>query len=285
MDARFLVAIGTGSGLGCRSSPDFPSNGVNGPPAPASFPTSRSNHCLTGTQPSFRVRLPSGDCAHTGGMENQEYVSTDRLTVAQWTQKLAQATGRPGGGAGSGVMLSMAAALTSMVAGYSESADSGGETERIKLRAEVLRGQSLRLADEDAACSKAFGEAFSTPQGPARSAAIREAALTAAESSAAIGEKAAEVIPDLQWLAEHGNPALVADIVVALGALRAAVSGTRANVRYDLSIMRAHRTAAQGADESADLLEAIERFDSSLRRIDALSAEIDTRIVKRLSGD
>lgn len=245
----------------------------------------RSGRSLVGSQHSFRVRRPSWDRAHTGGMENQEHVSTDRLTVAQWTQKLAQATGRPGGGAGSGVMLSMAAALTSMVAGYSEDADSGGETERLKLRAEVLRGQSLRLADEDAACSKAFGEAFSTPQGPARSATIREAALAAAKSSAEIGRKAAEAIDDLHWLAEHGNPALIADIVVALGALRASISGSRANFRYDLSIVRVHRASGQSADETADLLDAIERADSSLLRIDALSAEIDTRIANRLSGD
>ena len=79
------------------------------------------------TQRPFRVWQPEAAYAHTCGMGKPESVSTEQLTVAQWTEKLSRATGLPGGGAGSGVMLSMAAALICMVAGYSEDADVGGE--------------------------------------------------------------------------------------------------------------------------------------------------------------
>lgn len=218
-------------------------------------------------------------------MGKPESVSTEQLTVAQWTEKLSRATGVPGGGAGSGVMLSVAAALICMVAGYSEDADAGGEAGRIDQRGQILRSESLRLADEDAACSESFGEAFHVPSGPERSEAICDAALGAARSSADIGKQAASAVDDIQWLAEYGNQALIADIVVALGALRASISGCRANVCFDLSTLQAHRDFPRPAGEAADLQGTIEPLGRSLVRIDELSAEIDTRITSRLQGD
>lgn len=235
-------------------------------------------------QPSVRLRHPASGYVHTGGMENRESVSTDQLTVSQWTKKLAKSTGMPGGGAGSGVMVSMAAALISMTAGYSQDAGDGSEAGRIGHRAELLRRQALRLADEDAACSKAFGEAFHAPRGPARSATICEAALAAARSSAAIGRQAATAVGDLAWLAEHGNPALVADVVVALGALRASISGCRANVRYDLSVLREHRVSPSIGDGAERLSADVECWNRAVAQIDGLSAAIDQQITDPLTG-
>ncbi|MFJ2618438.1 cyclodeaminase/cyclohydrolase family protein [Glutamicibacter sp. NPDC087344] len=211
-------------------------------------------------------------------MNEPEPVSTEQLTVAQWVAKLSQATGLPGGGAGSAVMLSVAAGLICMVAGYSEDADASGEAMRIKRRGQILRTESLRLADEDASCSESFGQAFHTPSGPARSMRICAAALNAARSSADIGRHAAAGLNDLHWLSEHGNPALIADLAVLLGALRASISGSRANIYFDLSTMQAHRDSERPAEEPADLYGTIERLDRALVRIDQLSAQLDTRI-------
>lgn len=240
---------------------------------------------MGGTQEPFRKRWPSTVCAHTGGMKKPESVSTQRLTVAQWTEKLSRTTGVPGGGAGSGVMLSMAAALICMAAGYSEDAAVEGEAGRIRRRGQILRKESLQLADEDAACSASFGEAFHIPSGPARAAAICGAALQAARSSAAIGKRAAAAVDDIRWLAEYGNQALVADMVVALGALRASISGCRANVCFDLSTLQAHRDSGQPEGEAAPLHGTLEQLDRALASIDKLSADIDARIRERLSDD
>lgn len=206
-------------------------------------------------------------------MEEPE-VTTQQSTVEDWTTALAESTGSPGGGAGTGVMLAVAASLTSMVAGYSD----GDEVEGIRACAQDLRRSALKLADEDATASKAFGAAFRLDKGPERDEAIRRASVDAAKASAVLGDRAVEAIDDLAWLAHNGNKALVADVVVAFGALRAAVAGARTNVSFDLASLRsAGSTLEQVRDQHPDLWSSVKRLTGALERIDALTAAIDDR--------
>ena len=207
---------------------------------------------------------------------DQPEVTTQGSTVEEWTRALAQSTGSPGGGAGTGLMLAVAASLTSMVAGYS--GDDGGEPARIRDRARALRGEALRLADDDASASKAFGAAFRLEPGPERDEAIRCASLEAAASSAVLGERAIAAIDDLAWLSTNGNRALVADVVVAFGALRAAVAGARTNVSFDLGSLRSAGTGLEEVrEQQPDLWAAVEKLNAAMDRIDALTAAIDHR--------
>lgn len=215
-----------------------------------------------------------------GTAEDMEEVTTQDSTVEEWTRALAESTGSPGGGAGTGLMLAVAASLTSMVAGYSENSreDDGGEPGRIRDRAQALRREALRLADEDASASKAFGAAFRLEPGPERDEAIRNASLEAAASSAVLGERAFEAIDDLAWLATNGNRALVADVVVAFGALRAAVAGARTNVSFDLGSLRSAGTSLeQIREQQPELWAAVEKLNAAMDRIDTLAADIDHR--------
>ncbi|MBT2564965.1 cyclodeaminase/cyclohydrolase family protein [Arthrobacter sp. ISL-85] len=210
-------------------------------------------------------------------MEEAE-VTTQESTVEEWTRALAESTGSPGGGAGTGLMLAVAASLTSMVAGYSGEEDDGGEAARIRERAQALRKEALRLADDDASASKAFGAAFRLERGPERDEEIRRASLEAAASSAVLGERAIEAIDDLAWLATNGNRSLVADVVVAFGALRAAVAGARTNVSFDLGSLRSAGTSLeQVREQQPDLWAAVEKLSEAMDRIDALAADIDHR--------
>lgn len=203
-------------------------------------------------------------------------MTTQGSTVAEWTRALAESTGSPGGGAGTGLMLAVAASLTSMVAGYSD--DDGGEPAGIRTRARALRQEALRLADDDASASKAFGAAFRLEPGPERDEAIRRASLDAAASSAVLGERAIAAIDDLAWLATNGNRALVADVVVAFGALRAAVAGARTNVSFDLGSLRsAGTTLDQVREQHPELWAAVEKLNGAMDRIDELTAAIDHR--------
>ncbi len=95
-------------------------------------------------------------------MNDSESVTTQQSTVEEWTKALAESTGSPGGGgAGTGVMLSIAASLTSMVAGYTEAEEAQREQlAGIHSRAHELRRTALQLADDDASASNAFGAAF-----------------------------------------------------------------------------------------------------------------------------
>ena len=212
---------------------------------------------------------------------NSAHVSARTSTIDAWTDALAQSTGAPGGGAASGVMLAIAYSLTSMVAGYTEVDDEQqAELNALKDRATTGRETALRLADEDAAASQSFGRAFRLKAGEGREEAIREASVDAAESSADLGTTGAEAVSDLEWLAQHGNPDLVADIAVACGALRAAVAGARTNMGFDLGSLTSSGEALDDVRRQHPLLsKTVQQLDDVLGRIDRLSASIEGRAV------
>ncbi|WP_411558318.1 cyclodeaminase/cyclohydrolase family protein [Plantibacter sp. MPB07] len=228
----------------------------------------------------------------TGSADTDE-VSTEHSSVSTWMQALGTATGNPGGGAASGLMLAIAAGLTAMVAGYTRAThateDASGQDENgseaeaeatiaaLRTRAEARSELALRLADEDAHASRAFGSAFRLPAGVERDEAIRGASIEAAAASARLGEHAVDAIDDLAWLTEHGNPALIADVAVAIGALRAAITGARTNVSFDLgSVRSAHGSLEEVRADEPRLWELVPVFDRALERIDRLAASIDS---------
>ncbi|MGG7449643.1 cyclodeaminase/cyclohydrolase family protein [Plantibacter auratus] len=221
----------------------------------------------------------------TGSADTDE-VSTEHSSVSTWMQALGTATGNPGGGAASGLMLAIAAGLTAMVAGYTRAThateDASGRDSAeatiaaLRARAEARSELALRLADEDAHASRAFGSAFRLPAGVGRDEAIRAASIEAAAASARLGEHAVDAIDDLAWLTEHGNPALIADVAVAIGALRAAITGARTNVSFDLgSVRSAHGSLEEVRADEPRLWELVPVFDRALERIDRLAASID----------
>ncbi|GAA1160974.1 cyclodeaminase/cyclohydrolase family protein [Nesterenkonia sandarakina] len=212
-------------------------------------------------------------------MSETEAITTHRSTVAKWTHGLSQATGSPGGGAGAGVMLAIAASLTSMVAGYTEpDAQCADRLSAILAQAQDRRGTALQLADDDATASQAFGAAFKVDPGPEREEAIREAAIGAAQSSAELGDHAVSAIEDLAWLAEHGKQALIADVVVAFGALRAAVAGARTNASFDLATLKSSGSTLEQIQASHPRLWAsVQDLTAAIERIDACTASIDDR--------
>jgi formiminotetrahydrofolate cyclodeaminase len=183
-------------------------------------------------------------------------------------------------------MLAIAASLISMVAGYTEP----GPQQRTELagiheRAALLRQTALRLADEDASASQAFGAAFRLERGPEREEAIHRASIEAAKASAVLGDQAIAAIGDLGWLAANGNPALIADVVVAFGALRAAVTGARTNVSFDLAALTsAGDTLEQVREQHPALWETVERLNAALERTDTLTAGIDHRAAPTDAG-
>jgi len=197
-------------------------------------------------------------------------VSTSALTVDEWMHALAQPVGAPGGGAAAGVMLSIAAGLMAMVAGYTESDTSG-----LEARVSQLNSDALRLADDDARASRDFGAAF-REGGAEREEAILAASIRAAESSAALGRRARGAIPDLEWLAANGKPALLADVAVAVAALRATISGARANLSFDLRAL--HGAGEEVRREHPELWSEIGQLEAARSQLDALANEIEARL-------
>lgn len=212
-------------------------------------------------------------------MDASESATTQRSSIQDWTRELAESKGSPGGGAAAGVMLSIAASLTSMVAGYTKPEDHQRERlAGIRYRAEALREEALQLADDDASASDAFGAAFRRESGPEREQAIREASVLAAKASAVLGVKAIEAVDDLEWLAMDGKSSLIADVVVALGALRAAVAGARTNVSFDLNTLTsAGSTLTQVEEGHPELWGTVQRLSAALDRVDEIVTNIDHR--------
>lgn len=212
-------------------------------------------------------------------MADAAEISTQNSTLDRWTRALAEPVGSPGGGAGAGVMLAIAASLTSMVAGYTEPAEEQQqELDALVTRARKRREVALQLADEDAEASQAFGKAFAMERGEERKKAIRDASLGAARSSVILGEHAVDAIDDLTWLSENGNRALIADVVVAFGALRAAVTGARTNASFDLAALKSSgSTLAQVRERHPKLWASVEALDIALDRIDAATNAVDDR--------
>jgi formiminotetrahydrofolate cyclodeaminase len=210
-------------------------------------------------------------------MTEDPIVSTSGSSVEDWTSALGERIGAPGGGAAAGVMLAIAAALCSMVAGYTDDG-AAAEVPALRDRATARRRRALRMADEDAIASKEFGAAFTLEPGPERDEAVRASSFAAARASAALGELAMELVDDLEWLSTHGNRALVADVAVALGAVRGALSAARSNVSFDLAApAKAGSPLEQVRDEEPEAWAAVRRIDAAVARVDRIAKEIDPR--------
>lgn len=154
-----------------------------------------------------------------------------------WLDSLAEADGAPGAGAACGVMLGVSAALLHMVALYTDDRRAAESATRLV----ELRRAALRAAEGDSDRSAALGAALARPHhDPGRDVAVREAALAAGESSAALGEVAEALVPELELLADIGNPNITADLVVAAHALVAGVAGSLVNLRGDARLAAAH---------------------------------------------
>jgi formiminotetrahydrofolate cyclodeaminase len=196
-----------------------------------------------------------------------------------WLEELAQASGSPGGGAACGVMLGVAAALLRMVARYT----TGEQASRCATRLVQRRRDALREARSDSLRSADLGAALKAPAGDAhRDDSVREAALAAAESSAALGAVGVALVGELKLLAEIGNPHVAADLAVAAEALAAGLAGSAVNLRADLQLARVH-DGGRERDTTCreDLVSAEHALDRAREAAAAIAAEVSAKVAER----
>jgi formiminotetrahydrofolate cyclodeaminase len=177
------------------------------------------------------------------------------LTLEAFLEQLASSAPIPGGGSAAAVAAGLAAGLVAMVAGLSADRPAYAPFATTHARAggagRAIVARLLGLADEDAAAYGAFAAAMKLPRSTddeksARSAAIRAAAVTAAEVPLRTLEACRDLVVASEALAGRSNRNAASDLVVASRLAEAAAHGAAENVMVNLS--------ALGDEERADEL-------------------------------
>lgn len=177
------------------------------------------------------------------------------MTLDAFVEQLASSAPIPGGGSAAAVAAALAGGLVAMVAGLSQDRPAYAQFAVTHAHAgdagRALAAQLLALADEDAAAYGAFAAAMKLPRASdeergARTAAIRAAAVTAAEVPLRTLEACRDVVTASEALAGRSNRNAASDLAVASRLAEAAAHGAAENVLVNLP--------ALGDEERADEL-------------------------------
>jgi methenyltetrahydrofolate cyclohydrolase len=197
-------------------------------------------------------------------------------TIETFLAQLAARVPAPGGGATAALHAAQAAALVAMVARYSDSAKYAEHAEEIATvttTADQLREKALGLAEEDAAAFTAVTRAYGLPKGTAeevaaRSAAISQALVTAAQVPAVVVAVAEQVLRLAEQLLPIGNRNVISDVAAAAEAARAAATTARVNVEINLGGIKDPATWGELAgvvDTVDDLAVRAEKVTAAVR--------------------
>jgi formiminotetrahydrofolate cyclodeaminase len=201
------------------------------------------------------------------------------VSAPTWLDRLAAPQPEPGGGAAAGALLGVAAALASMVAGYSTDWPTGPTPiAALRRRTEEIRARAEDLVEADGAASARFAAAFRLPetspgQRRERDAAIVAASIAAALTAVELGRAGLDLLPDLAALATHGNPVVISDLGVAASTLAAALRASVLMIEVDLAC------AARAGDRAGlPLRAAITTLREAATRAEAMSDRIRVRV-------
>lgn len=182
-----------------------------------------------------------------------------------WLTELASEAPAPGGGAAAAMNAAVGAALVAMVCRFSAGEPTSAE---VLVRADALRQEALSLAEQDAVAFGKVAAAYRLPKETdeakrARSAAIQEALVGAAEVPLRVAAVAAEVVGLANRILDGANVNVLADVAVAASSAQAALTAAVVNVEVNLaalhdtgqrSALAAALSAHTGASSAADAI-------------------------------
>ena len=165
------------------------------------------------------------------------------LNLREFTNLTASDAPAPGGGSVSALVAAVGIALGTMVANLS--GNKRGWDDRVEefnewaINGQQLKDRMLKLVDADTAAFDKVMDALRLPKKTeeeklARSQAIQDATLYAAEVPLMIARTAGEAYPLLQQMAQTGNPNSITDAGVGALCVHAAIQGAILNVRINL---------------------------------------------------
>ncbi|PKI89887.1 hypothetical protein CW368_12035 [Actinomycetales bacterium SN12] len=203
-------------------------------------------------------------------MTDSAHVPTSRPMDA-WLDALSKPNGSPGGGAATGVLLGVAAALMGMVAAYTpDSPAASAAAERL----ERNRADVLQAVEADGVLSVQFGAALALPSDdPQRDRQVSDAAVEAAGSVASLGAIGILLTSDARVLASVGNPHIAVDLAVAMESLAAGLSGAALSLRANLHLARKHGAAAS----------TLQSLETDVHRLHEARQQV-TQMIEEISG-
>jgi formiminotetrahydrofolate cyclodeaminase len=201
--------------------------------------------------------------------------------ISDWLGELAERTPAPGGGAVAALCAASAAALLGMVANYTTGkkwADREEAMKAVVVEVAGLRAQAAQLAVDDAVAFGAVGEAYALPKGTddekvARSAAIQQATLGAAQPPIEVGRLAMRLVAIADGMVDPANPNVLSDVGVAAATARAALSGSITNVTVNAALLT-------DDDAARGLLDTVGELERAMQQADDVAARIVERLRK-----
>lgn len=187
------------------------------------------------------------------------------MTVAQLLAALASPDPTPGGGTAAAIAGAMGTSLLVMVTGLAKSRnnldDEKAALATARAALEPITARLMELADADSAAFNAVMAAYRLPKASdddkaARTQAIQAALRGATEIPLETLRACADALARAGAVAEYGNPSAASDVGVAIGLLRAAVSGAAANVRINLTGLKDEAFKAATDAETTRLWDA-----------------------------
>jgi formiminotetrahydrofolate cyclodeaminase len=169
------------------------------------------------------------------------------MTVECFLEELASKSPAPGGGSASAIAAAMGAGLVSMVVALTETGempeDDSARIKQTGLRAEALRAELLRCADEDTAAFNAVMAAYRMPRKTdeekrTRREAIQTGLKGAANAPMKTLELAMEGLHLAAYMAQKGNKNAVSDAGVGAQLFNAAACGAIFNIEINLSSIK-----------------------------------------------
>jgi formiminotetrahydrofolate cyclodeaminase len=196
--------------------------------------------------------------------------------IGAWLDDLASGAPAPGGGAVAAMHAAMAAALVSMVCeltvGRPKYAEHEPTMREALARAAEHRQTAVELADADAEAFTGVTDAYRLPKATdeekaARSAAIQESLVRAADVPLRTAALATEILELARRIRPGANVNVMSDVAVAAVSARAAMQAAAVNVAVNRASMTDVATRARLETELARIGEevaAAEKFIEEL---------------------
>ena len=177
-----------------------------------------------------------------------------KAEIAQYIENLGAKTSSPGGGAVAAVTGAQSIGLIEMVCQFTPENENENKSEttiaNIVQRTQTLAPKMLALGDDDVVCFEALMASYKLPKSTTSEKSKRTQSIQVCLAAAAtvplnIIKIINGVIPDIQYLADYGNPNLITDVAIAASLGQSALTSSQLNVLINLKQIRDQTFRAQ----------------------------------------